>query len=247
VSARHRWWCGAALAAALVPATVVAGSFAVTPIRLDFPPNVRTGAITVVNSDPGPLGFQVKLLRWTQNAKGEDVYEESKDLTYFPRLMTLEPETRRVIRLGTQAAAPEVEASYRLAIEEMPRPRDPASGSAVAVQVRFAVPIFLTPKQAKFDAEVLSLAKHGKSLRFSLANRGNQHVKLEELSLMRGDQLVASASGWYVLAGAQREFSVEVGSACASPASPVFLVLKGEGLNLRRDVTAQLDRCAPSP
>ena len=245
MSARHRSWCCAAFAALLLPATAFAGSFAVTPIRLDFPPNVRTGAITVVNSDPGKLGFQVKLLRWTQNAKGEDVYEESKDLTYFPRLMTLEPETRRVIRLGTQAAAPEVEASYRLAIEEMPGPRDPTSGSAVAVQVRFAVPIFLVPKQPKFSTEILHLARHGKALRFTLANRGNQHVKLEELSLMRGDQLVASASGWYVLAGAQREFLVEVGSACASPASPVSLVLKGEGLDVRRDVTAQLNRCAP--
>lgn len=244
MSARHRSWCCAALAL-LLPAAGIAGSFAVTPIRLDFPPNVRTGAITVVNSDPGKLGFQVKLLRWTQNAKGEDVYEESRDLTYFPRLMTLEPDTRRVIRLGTQAAAPDVEASYRLAIEEMPGPRDPASGSAVAVQVRFAVPIFLTPKLPKFSHEILDLAQRGKALRFTLANRGNQHVKLEEVSLLRGDKLVASASGWYVLAGAQREFSVEVGSACASAAAPVLLVLKGEGLDIRRDVTANLDRCAP--
>lgn len=243
MSARHRSWCCAAFAA-LLPATAFAGSFAVTPIRLDFPPNVRTGAITVVNSDPGKLGFQVKLLRWTQNARGEDVYEESRDLTYFPRLMTLEPETRRVIRLGTQAAAPEVEVSYRLAIEEMPGPRDPTSGSAVAVQVRFAVPIFLAPKQPKVSTEIVGLAQDGRALRFTLANRGNQHVKLEELSLMRGEQLVASASGWYVLAGAQREFSVEVGSACGSPASPVFLVLKGEGLDVRRDVTRELGRCA---
>ena len=245
MSARHRPWCCAAFGALLLPAAALAGSFAVTPIRLDFAPNVRTGAITVVNSDTDKLGFQVKLLRWTQDAKGEDVYEESKDLTYFPRLMTLEPEARRVIRLGTQAGAPDVEGSYRLAIEEMPGPREPGSGSAVAVQVRFAVPIFLVPKQPKFAAEILGLAQRGKTLRFTLANRGNQHVKLEELSLMRGDQLVASASGWYVLAGAQREFSVEVGSACASPANPVFLVLKGEGLDVRRDITAQLNRCAP--
>ena len=244
MSARHRsWW--AALLPALLPATALAGSFAVTPIRLDFAPNARTGAITVVNSDTGPLGFQVKLLRWTQNAKGEDIYEESKDLTYFPRLMTLEPETRRVVRLGTQAGAPDVEASYRLAIEEMPRPRDATAGAAVAVQVRFAVPIFLAPKQPRVSTEVLNLARDGKALRFTLANRGNQHVKLEEVSLMRGDRLVAAASGWYVLAGAQREFSVELGSACAAPSDPVSLVLKGEGLDVRRDVTAQLSPCAP--
>jgi fimbrial chaperone protein len=221
-----------------------AGSFAVTPIRVDFAPGTRTGAITVVNSDPNPLGFQVKLLRWTQNEKGEDVYEESKDLTYFPRLMTLEPDTRRVIRLGTQATGADVEASYRLAIEEMPGPRDPGSGSAVAVQVRFAVPIFLAPKQPKAGAELLGLARQGATLRFTLANRGNQHVKLEDLSLVRGDKVLGTGSGWYVLSGAQREFSIDIGSACGSPTAPVFLVLKGEGLDLRRDVTGQLGRCA---
>jgi len=245
VTARHRSWCAAVLPALLFPVTALAGSFAVTPIRLDFAPSVRTGAITVVNSDTRPLGFQVKLLRWTQNAKGEDVYEESRDLTYFPRLMTLAPETRRVIRLGTQTAAPEVEASYRLAIEEMPGPRDDTTGSAVAVQVRFAVPIFVAPQQPKVSTELVNLARGDKALHFTLANRGNQHVKLEELALMRGDQMVSSASGWYVLPGAQREFSVELGSACAGKGSPVFLVLKGEGLDVRRDVTAQLGRCAP--
>jgi fimbrial chaperone protein len=245
VTARHRRVAGAALMALLLLAGAAqAGGFAVTPIRVDFAPNIRTGSITVVNTDTVPLGFQVKLLRWTQNAKGEDVYEESKDLTYFPRLMTLEPETRRVIRLGTQGAGPDVEASYRLAIEEMPGPRDPASGSAVAVQVRFAVPIFLAPKQAKVSTEVVNLARQGAALRFTLANRGNQHVKLEDLSLMRGDTVLGTASGWYVLAGAQRDFSIDIGAACGSPGAPVFLVLKGEGLDLRRDVTGQLSRCA---
>lgn len=243
MSARHGAWWSAALTALLLPVGAHAGSFAVTPIRVDFAPNVRTSAITVVNSDTRPLGFQVKLLRWTQNAKGEDVYEESKDLTYFPRLMTLDPEARRVIRLGTQGSAPDVEASYRLAIEEMPGPRDPTSGSAVAVQVRFAVPVFLAPKQAKVTTEVLGLARQGAALKFTLANRGNQHVKLEDLSLVRGTTVLGTAAGWYVLAGAQREFSIEIGTACGSPGDPVFLVLKGEGLDVRRDVTGQLSRC----
>ena len=59
MSARHRPWCCAAFGALLLPAAALAGSFAVTPIRLDFAPNVRTGAITVVNSDTDKLGFLV--------------------------------------------------------------------------------------------------------------------------------------------------------------------------------------------
>lgn len=219
-----------------------AGNFAVTPIRLEFSPAVRTGAITVVNSDQVPLGFQVKLLRWTQDAKGEDLYEDSKALTFFPRLMTLEPETRRVIRVGTQAAAEDMEVAYRLAIDELPAPRQPGSGATVAVQVRFAVPIFVAPKQPRISTEVLDLAVKGDELRFRLANRGNQHVKLEDLSLLRGERQVATGQGWYVLPGAQREFAIKTDAACGKP-GPAFLVLKGEGLDVRRDVSSLLGRC----
>lgn len=219
-----------------------AGSFAVTPIRLEFSPTVRAGAITVVNSDQVPLGFQMKLLRWTQNARGEDLYADSKALTFFPRLMTLEPETRRVIRVGTQAAVEDTEMAYRLAIDELPPPRQPGSGATVAVQVRFAVPIFIAPKQPRISTEVLDLAVRGGELRFKLANRGNQHVKLEDLSLLRGERQLATGQGWYVLAGAQREFAVKTDAACGKP-DPAFLVLKGEGLDVRRDVSSLLSRC----
>jgi fimbrial chaperone protein len=189
-----------------------------------------------------PLGFQVKLLRWTQNDKGEDVYEDSKALTFFPRLLTLEPESRRVIRVGTQAAAEDAELTYRLAIDEMPAPRQPGAGAQVAVQVRFAVPIFVAPKQPRISTEVLDLAVKGNELKFKLANRGNQHVKLEGLTLVEGERELATAQGWYVLAGAQRGFSIRADAACGKP-GPVFLVLKGEGLDLRRDVSSLLSRC----
>lgn len=232
---------GAALLS-LACAAAWAGSFAVTPIRLELSPTVRTGAITVVNSDQVPLGFQVKLLRWTQNAKGEDLYEDSKALTFFPRLMTLEPGARRVIRVGTQTAAEDTEVAYRLAIDEMPPPRQPGSGATVAVKVRFAVPIFTAPKQPRISVEVLDLAVRGGELRFKLANRGNQHVKLEDLLLLRGERQVASGHGWYVLPGAQREFAIKADAACGKP-DPAFLVLKGEGVDVRRDVSSLLSRC----
>lgn len=218
------------------------GSFAVTPIRLELSPTVRTGAITVVNSDQVPLGFQIKLLRWTQDPRGEDVYEDSKALTFFPRLMTLEPDTRRVIRIGTQAPAGDTEAAYRLAIDELPAPRQPGSGATVAVQVRFAVPIFIAPRQPRISTEVLDLAVRGGELRFRLVNRGNQHVKIDDLLLFRGERQLASGQGWYVLPGAQRGFAIKVDAACGKP-EPAFLVLKGEGLDVRRDVSALLGRC----
>lgn len=219
-----------------------AGSFAVTPIRMELSPTVRAGAITVVNSDAVPLGFQVKLLRWTQNDTGEDVYEDSKALTFFPRLMTLEPGGRRVVRVGTQAPAGDTERAYRMAIDEMPGPRPPGSGAQVAVQVRFAVPIFVAPKQPRIATELVDLAAKGKELRFRLANRGNQHVKVEDLALVQGERVLATGTGWYVLAGARRGFSVATDTACGH-AAPVFLVVKGEGLAIRRDVSSLLSRC----
>src|SRR5690242_12939673 len=91
-----------AAACVVTPAELLAYAFGVSPIRLDFSASERSGAITVSNDDRVPVSFQMRLVRWSQDAKGEDVYEDNKDLIYFPRLMSVEPQEKRVIRVGTQ-------------------------------------------------------------------------------------------------------------------------------------------------
>lgn len=221
-------------------------AFGVSPIRVDLGPAARSGAISVSNDDRIALSFQMKLLRWTQNEKGEDVYEESKDLVYFPRLMSVEPDKKRVIRVGTQAAPGPEEGAYRLAIEEI-TPLDPgqAKGPGVAVRMRFAVPIFVAPLAPVVKTAVEKLSVTGGEVRFVLANTGNQHVRVESAALLRGERVLAEVTGWYVLAGARRAFSIAIPEQeCGKPGA-LTLAIKGEGLDLKQAVADAAARCRP--
>jgi fimbrial chaperone protein len=183
-------------------------------------------------------------VRWSQDARGEDVYEESKDLVYFPRLMSIEPKQKRVVRVGTQAAPGEGEGTYRLIIEEMMPPAPGGPGTNIAVRMRFAIPIFVAPAQPERKPVVEQLALARGEVRFRLRNAGNQHVKLETLSLRRGDKVLQEAAGWYVLPGAQREFAIAL-PAAECKAGKVQLVLKGEGVELKHELDVDAARCRP--
>ena len=221
-------------------------AFGVSPIRVDLGPGARSGAINVSNDDRIALSFQMKLLRWTQNEKGEDVYEESKDLVYFPRLMSVEPGKKRVIRVGTQSAPGPDEAAYRLAIEEITplAPDQQAKGPGVAVRMRFAVPVFVAPLAPAVKAAVEKLSVTAGEVRFVLANTGNQHVRVETAALWRGERALREVPGWYVLAGARRAFGIPIPEQeCGKPGA-LTLVIKGEGLDLKQEV-ADAARCRP--
>lgn len=227
---------------AALPGPASAFAFGVSPIRLDFDGATRTAAVTVSNDDKVRLSFQVRLMRWTQDGEGADQHEESRDLIYFPRLMTVEPGEKRVIRVGLQGTPGAAESAYRLVIEEMAPPDAPAGrGTAVAVRVRFAVPVFVAPAEAAAGAVVEDLRAAGGEVRFTLRNRGTRHLKAETLTLRRQGEVLAQAAGWYVLPGARRGFKVTVPpERCAGPAE---LVVKGEGVDLRRTIALDADQC----
>ena len=227
----------------MLPLPAAAFAFGVSPIRLDFDDKVRTAAITVSNDDKVKLSFQVRLMRWTQDREGADQYEESRDLIYFPRVMMVEPQQKRVIRVGTQGAPGEAETAYRLVIEEMAPPEGPGPrGTAVAVRVRFAVPVFVAPAAAA-AAVLEDLRVKGGELRFRVRNGGKRHLKAESITLYRGDAVLKQVAGWYVLPGARREFALAVPpEECPGPAT---LVVKGEGVELRRELKLDATQCRP--
>ena len=200
----------------LASAVAHAGNWGVAPIKLEFDRATRTGLITVNNEDTKPVNFQIKLYRWFQDAQGQDQYEESNDLVYFPQIMSIEPDQKKLIRVGIKRPAETVEQTYRLFIEELPplTPDTPdtsaKAGASVAVLIRFGVPIFLIPTGA-LATPIFSNFSMGKDvLNFVVNNGGNRHVRYQEMTLASGVETLGKADGWYVLAGARREFAIPV-------------------------------------
>jgi len=228
--------CAAAVGALLFPFAFSAqsGDFAVSPIRMDLDRAAKTGAVTVSNDDAEKsLQLQVKLTEWTQDAEGKDHYEESNDLTYFPRMISLGPKEQQLVRAGLRLPPPEQEKSYRLFIEEIPdltRPEG-AQGAAVAVAIRFGVPIFVKPVEEKPQGEIESIRAEGGDLKIRVRNTGNVHFTIESLTA-GGEGFSKAIEGWYLLPGMVRTHMIPLGHDVCAGLGKVEVAVKTDRMEL---------------
>lgn len=187
-----------------------AGNFAVTPIRLDFDQQDRSGAVTIRNMAKDELDVQIVLYEWTQDAQGKDRYQRSDDLLYFPRLAKVGAGESRVVRVGLRQSPTAIqEKQYRLFVEELPD-KSAQQGSALAVAIRFGVPLFVAPAEVKRRGVIERLTMEDGALRLKVRNSGNVHFKITTIEASAGDNYSQQVSGWYLLPGVTREFVLEV-------------------------------------
>lgn len=207
----------------LVPAVACAGEWRVTPIRLFFDRGSRSGILNVQNDGAASMNLQVKAMEWTQDAQGKDVYTESNDLVFFPKFLMIPPKEERVIRIGIKGVPGAREKTFRLFVEEVSPPRkdDKTEGATVFVNVRFAVPLFISPAKEEPAGKLVQAELRKGILDATLQNSGNIHFRLASLEI-RGKNSAGEETfnkkvdGWYLLNGTTRTFSAPIpAEACA--------------------------------
>jgi fimbrial chaperone protein len=233
-----------ALAALLAALPARAAEFSVTPIRVDLKPGAMSETITVTHHGSARLRLAVKLQEWTQDATGADVYKDSADLIYFPRQLEMEPDSKRLVRVGLKTPAGVVEKSYRLFIEEEPGPATEAGRAQVAFYFRFGVPVFLPPAVAHAEPEVAEPTLRGGKVSVVVRNTGNTHFRLTKVSLADGAGFTKEAAGWYSLAGTQRTYTLDVPREVCIKAKTLDLSLEGEGIRVDRKLNVDPANCA---
>jgi fimbrial chaperone protein len=223
----------------------LAAEFSVSPIRAEFKPGVISETITVTNDGATPLKAAVKLMEWTQDASGKDVYTESADLVYFPREFEVQGGGRRLIRVGTKAPAGTVERTYRLFVEEVPPNRPSAARAEVAFHFSFAVPIFLTPAVPRVQLEVADPVVTRGKLSAVVRNTGNQHARLIKVRITDDASFSVDLPGWYLLAGSQRSHDTELPREVCRRGRPLKIQVESEGgQSLERAFNVDPAHCA---
>lgn len=231
--------------ASLFPSLAAAGNFGVTPIRLDLGRDARTGAVTVTNDSPdASLDIQVRVFEWTQDAEGKDQYEESQDLTYFPRILTLPPKEKHLVRAGIRVPPKDRERAYRLFIEEIPDLRKAeGEGSQVAIAVRFGVPVFVKPLTEEVRGEIESLRVAAGKVEVRVRNSGNVHFAIDSVRLKSGEGYEQSLPGWYLLPGAARTYAAQIPPDVCMTLGRLDIVVKTDRMELTRSVEIDKAQC----
>lgn len=198
------------------PSAAAAGEWRVTPIRLFFDKGAKSGILNVQNDGDKPMNLQVKAVEWTQDTEGKDQYTETTDLVFFPKFLMIPGKEERVIRIGSKVVSGAKEKTYRVFVEEVTPPpkEDKTQGATVFVNVRFAVPLFVSPAKEEVAAKLQASLKKG-VVTADLQNTGNIHFRLTALEA-RGknaqgvETFKQKVDGWYLLNGAQRTYSVQI-------------------------------------
>ncbi|WP_427913848.1 fimbrial biogenesis chaperone [Ramlibacter sp. MMS24-I3-19] len=221
-----------------------AGEFSVSPIRADLRPTALSETITVTNHAKERLRVAIRLMAWSQDEQGKDVYTDSADLVYFPRQMDIDPESRKVVRVGLKSATGPVERTYRLFIEEIKDGFATSDQPVVNFNFRFGVPIFVAPQSPKDAFEVLEPDLRQGKVRLAVRNDGNQHVRLTRITVSDGKDFHQDIAGWYSLSGTQRQYTADIPAGICRNAKVLTLSVEGPELKVDRQLHVDPANCA---
>jgi len=223
-----------------------AGEWRVTPIRIELDKNAKSGVVTIVNEGTEKLNVQMKAMEWTQDTEGKDVYTETEDLIFFPKIMTIEAKEDRILRAGIKIPAVAKEKTYRLFVEEIPEPKK-SEGVNVAIAIRFGVPIFVKPLKAEPKGEIQKLELANGVVSATVKNTGNVHFMINTVSIRgkndMGEEIFAKdINGWYLLSDVSRIYSAEVPKEICRDLSRIDAQVVTDKLNLngKADVAAAM-------
>jgi fimbrial chaperone protein len=233
-------------------AEVKAGGIEIQQIALNLNAERSSDMLVVANRDAAPVRFQVTAFSWQQKPDGELVLAPSRDIMFFPAMMTLNPQESRNIRVGVTVKPGAVEKTYRVFIQELPRMMAPGevNSAAIAMLARISIPVFVEPAAASKPATAFTgLRVEGEQVNFALKNNANVHYRPDEVEVQVKDatgQVVHKEElrAWYVLAGGVLEYSFKLPPPACSSAKSIQLEMK-----LEKDVvrTALNDvRCVAS-
>lgn len=247
---RTHGWIVAFLLATL-PASVLAGTFTISPLRVDFGGTTRTAALTVRNDDTVPVVVQADALAWSQES-GQDDLAPSRDLLVSPVVFTLAPGGSQLVRVALRR---EVDASrelaYRLTLQEVPQAASPGF-TGLQVALRLSVPVFVAPRSPAEPQLAWSATRSATgAVTVTVRNQGAAHARLQGFALKTADggaTLVEQPALAYVLPGASRRWSFDDDATRATAVSGALLAGSGrhrlEGITERGAFVAELSLTA---
>jgi fimbrial chaperone protein len=203
------------LGLAIQAGNVSASAFRVTPIRVTFERGGSSSLLTLINESQDSLRFQISAFEWSQDPTGSMKLEPTKEILFFPALLTLEAGGERKVRVSAKSNPGAVEKSYRIFFEELPplAGSDADQGAQVRILTRMGVPIFLSPTNVVEKGAIVNGRVASGKLQFGIRNEGTVRFSVHGVNVRGTDASGAvvfeqKLDGWYVLAGTDRLYEV---------------------------------------
>jgi len=216
-------------------ASANAASLFVRPTTVIFAPGSSAATVTVTNSGDAPVTAQLRMFSWTQSDNA-DKLDPTQAIAASPPMTSIPPGQSQTIRLVRTVKAPVLkEESYRLYVDEILDRKASASASAIQIQLRYSVPVFLLVNGndlAKLSA-VASFTNG--SIAFEATNTGKAHAQISKVEAVYANgssrSLVAGLLG-YVLPEKSRHWAWVLPPGTSGAPNKIRLLVNGQELLL---------------
>lgn len=210
-------FCAALLVFAL--GITEAQALTISPVVVELSPARRIVSITLSNSGDQPLRYQAKTLAWNQ-ADGIDQYPDRDDLIVAPAIFEIPAGASQIVRVTLRHPANGREQAYRLIFQDVTAITAPKSaGDLVAINFRIDhnLPVFVSAPGKPAPAVQLGPCQNSTVACIRLTNSGDRYAQIKSLTVERGvwhKEMPVSAR---VLAGAWRQWPLELPPGTSGP------------------------------
>lgn len=228
-----------------------AATFTVNPVQVYLSAKTRSVILTLRNVSDGTLRFQLDAHAWDQDERGEMALQPTRDIVFFPALVTLAPGEERNIRVGTATPQAANEKTYRIFVEELPPPAGTIlPPGQVRVLTKVGIPIFIEAIKASAAARVDDARLRAGAVSFAVRNTGTVHFVVQSVRLVgfgpAGERIVEGAEeGWYVLPGGVRRYEMTLPAADCARIRSLAIEVQTSRTTLNERVDAPAGACAP--
>jgi fimbrial chaperone protein len=199
-------------ACALPSAQALAGTFSISPVRVDLAAQSTTGVVTIRNQEDQPVVVQAETRLWRQTSAGEQL-EPTRDVLVTPAVFTIPPQGSQLVRIALRRDVdPRMELSYRLILTEVPQQAAPGF-NGLNMALRMSLPVFVAA-QAPTDPQVKWSAARSPdgTVAVTALNAGSEHARVLDLMISPqpgNGQWLHQQGAYYVLPGQSHSWALE--------------------------------------
>ena len=231
--------------------SAAASSFTVKPVRVNLSENNASALLNIMNESDGELRFQMHVYTWTQSEIGEIKLAPTKDIVFFPTVLTVEAHGTRNVRVGSNVAADATEKTYRIFVHELPASNASSASNALQILTEMGIPIFLQRGKGEPKGKLDAVAIEKGQLHFTVQNIGTAHLLLQTVHVDAFDRDGASVikrdlPAWYILADGVRRYSMPLAGNECSKVHHVVITASSESQEIHSQLEVHVPHCPPN-
>jgi fimbrial chaperone protein len=182
------------MALAHLAGPAAATALRVTPVMIDLSAPTAASTIKIWNDAEKPVNVQIRIFRWAQQ-DGKDIYLPADGVAVSPPMTTLKSNAENIVRIVRTTKAPvRGEESYRLIVDELPRPGPRAAGT-VALVVRQSIPVFFSNPDADAASVRWTVRRQQGFYLVTAENRGGKRLRISDMTLSDGASVIGGKAG----------------------------------------------------